>query len=225
MSGHQKRYRRFQSKSRPTCWLADVRCRAAVEDLTQRPAVAIRGGQAEAAALSLEIYRTLFNCLSERFRTAPRWLVAPRRRLGRTPHRCTLGKEGITRPDSGIFAASPQAGHSQVLTPFEISHWHTQAGLVVLSGCHSAAVAPFPGKGALVLPRAWLAVEAESVVGSLWTRWRTMAPLCGVIIPGPAGCRPRPLPGSAQHGPFPPPPLLLGSLFCCCEPRQGVLPQ
>jgi CHAT domain-containing protein len=69
----------------------------------------------------------------------------------------------------GLIALSlSPTGDSQVLTPVEISRWHIQAGLVVLSGCHSAAGAPLPGEGALGLPRAWLAAGAESVVGSLW---------------------------------------------------------
>ena len=69
----------------------------------------------------------------------------------------------------GLIALSlSPAGDSQVLTPFEISRWRIQAGLVVLSGCHSAAGAPLPGEGALGLPRAWLAAGAEAVVGSLW---------------------------------------------------------
>ena len=69
----------------------------------------------------------------------------------------------------GLIALSlSPAGDSQVLTPHEISRWRIRAGLVVLSGCHSAAGAPVPGEGALGLPRAWLAAGAESVVGSLW---------------------------------------------------------
>jgi CHAT domain-containing protein len=77
--------------------------------------------------------------------------------------------ESAGRNRYGLIALSlSSGGDSQVLTPFEISRWRIQAGLVVLSGCHSAAGAALPGEGALGLPRAWLAAGAESVVGSLW---------------------------------------------------------
>jgi hypothetical protein len=84
-------------------------------------------------------------------------------------HLATHYLESAGRTGYGLIALSlsPDAD-SQVLTPFEISRWHIQAGVVVLSGCHSAAGKALPGEGALGLPRAWLAAGAESVVGSLW---------------------------------------------------------
>ena len=72
---------------------------------------------------------------------------------------------------SDCLEPSP-AGDSRVLTPFEISRRRIRAGLVVLSGVHSAAGAPLLGEGALGLLRAWLAAGAESVVGSLWGHTR-----------------------------------------------------
>jgi CHAT domain len=264
--------------------------RAAIEDLARRAVAAIRGGQADAAALSNEIYRTLFGCLGDRFRAAPRWFLSldgalaelplaallekqalpgetpeylllhhtlelipgaaywleseealpPRlsplfvglgdaiyssadQRLSNSPRsepqelalprlpgsgaeiemcaRAWRGRSILLRgPDAsreklvqallqhpaavhlaahylesagrnryGLIALTlSPAGDSQVLTPFEISRWGIQAGMVVLSGCHSAAGVPLPGEGVLGLPRAWLAAGAESVVGSLW---------------------------------------------------------
>jgi tetratricopeptide (TPR) repeat protein len=264
--------------------------RAALLNLAQRAAAAIRGGQPDAVPLSLEIYRILFGFLGARYRTGPKWFLAldgalaelpvaalletqepgpdgrpqyllahhtvelipgvaywvesgegPAPRLsplfvglgdpiysqaderapvsqtesqelalpwlpgsaaeietcsrawrgrsillqGRDATREKLVEALLQRPTAVHLAAhflesagrnrnalmalsiSP-AGASQVLTPFEISRWRIQAGLVVLSGCHSAAGAPLPGEGALGLPRAWLAAGAESVVGSLW---------------------------------------------------------
>jgi CHAT domain-containing protein/tetratricopeptide (TPR) repeat protein len=265
--------------------------RAAVENLAEKATAAIRGGQTNAEALSVEIYRTLFGGVGERFRSAARWFLAldgalaelpiaallerqesgsvsapeyllarhtvelipgvaywvesgegPARRLsplfvglgdpiysradqrlaavsrpepeelalprlpgsgaeietcarawrgrsillrGRDATREKLAEALVQRPAAvhlaahylesagrnryGLIALSlSPGGDSQVLTPFEISRWRIQAGLVVLSGCHSAAGAAIPGEGALGLPRAWLAAGAESVVGSLW---------------------------------------------------------
>jgi CHAT domain-containing protein len=265
--------------------------RAVVENLAQRAAAAIRGGQPDAVPLSLEIYRTLFGCLGARYRTAPNWFLALDGALAELPVAALLesqepGPDGrpqyllahhsvelipgvaywvesgegpaprlsplfvglgdaiYSRADqrqAGVSRAEPEelalprlpgsaaeietcsrawggrsillqgrdatreklveallqrptavhlathylesagrnryalmalslspAGDSQVVTPFEISRWRIQAGLVVLSGCHSAAGAPLPGEGPLGLPRAWLAAGAESVVGSLW---------------------------------------------------------
>jgi CHAT domain-containing protein len=55
-----------------------------------------------------------------------------------------------------------------LLPPYEIAGWRTNAGLVVLSGCHSAAGAQLPGTGLLGLTRAWLMAGAHSVIGSNW---------------------------------------------------------
>jgi CHAT domain-containing protein len=59
-------------------------------------------------------------------------------------------------------------GTTELLTPHEISRWRIQTGLVVLSGCHSAAGAALPGTGVAGLTRAWLAAGARAVVASLW---------------------------------------------------------
>lgn len=65
------------------------------------------------------------------------------------------------------LSLSPR-GETQLLSPVEISGWQIHAGLVVLSGCHSAAGAALPGEGVMGLTRAWLAAGAHSVIGSLW---------------------------------------------------------
>jgi CHAT domain-containing protein len=50
----------------------------------------------------------------------------------------------------------------------EVARWKVQSGLVVLSGCHSAAGAALPGTGLLGLTRAWLIAGAKSVLASHW---------------------------------------------------------
>lgn len=69
------------------------------------------------------------------------------------------------------------SGDTEVLSPVEISRWQIHAGLVVLSGCHSAAGAALPGEGVMGLMRAWLAAGAHSVIGSLWDTPDDQGPL------------------------------------------------
>jgi len=92
--------------------------------------------------------------------------------LGRRPaavHLATHYLESAAEPRYALIALSlSHRGQTQLLTPFEISHWRIETGLVVLSGCHSAAGAALPGTGVLGLTRAWLAAGARSVVGTLW---------------------------------------------------------
>jgi CHAT domain-containing protein len=92
--------------------------------------------------------------------------------LSRRPaavHLATHYLESAAEPRYALIALSlSRGGQTQLLTPFEISHWRIETGLVVLSGCHSAAGAALPGTGVLGLTRAWLAAGAQSVVGTLW---------------------------------------------------------
>jgi CHAT domain-containing protein len=77
--------------------------------------------------------------------------------------------ESAARSRDGLIALSlSPAGNNELLTPFEISRWRIQAGLMVLSECHSAVGAALPGTGVLGLTRAWLAAGAQAVVASLW---------------------------------------------------------
>jgi CHAT domain-containing protein len=77
--------------------------------------------------------------------------------------------ESSQRPPYGLIALSlTPRGESQLVPPFEIAGWHTNAGLVVLSGCHSGEGAELPGTGLLGLTRAWLVAGAHSVIGSYW---------------------------------------------------------
>src|SRR5262249_15559224 len=57
---------------------------------------------------------------------------------------------------------------NELLPPEEIASWRTNAGVIVMSGCHSAAGATLPGTGLLGLTRAWLMAGARSVVASNW---------------------------------------------------------
>jgi CHAT domain-containing protein len=84
-------------------------------------------------------------------------------------HVATHYVESAERPRYSLIALSlTPNGQTEVLSPLEVSGWHIHTGLVVLSGCHSAAGAALPGEGVLGLTRAWLAAGARSVVGSLW---------------------------------------------------------
>ena len=77
--------------------------------------------------------------------------------------------ESSERPVSGMIALSlTDRNEMELLTPVEIAHWSIHAGLVVLSGCHSAAGATLPGTGLVGLTRAWLLAGAQSVVSSNW---------------------------------------------------------
>ncbi len=70
--------------------------------------------------------------------------------------------------DSMIALGLNPANEVDLLTPEEIAHRQVHAGLVVLSGCHSAAGEVLPGTGLLGLTRAFLAAGAGAVVSSRW---------------------------------------------------------
>jgi CHAT domain-containing protein len=110
-----------------------------------------------------------------------------RHELERSPevvHFATHVLQSSEHPSYGLIALTltPQ-GATELLPPFEIAHWRIRAGLVVLSGCYSAAgaeaapaqgspagtYASLPGPGLMGLTRAWLAAGARSVVASRWT--------------------------------------------------------
>ena len=56
--------------------------------------------------------------------------------------------ESAERPSYGLIALSLTAQReSELLPPYEIAGWRTNAGLVVLSGCHSGEGAQLPGTG------------------------------------------------------------------------------
>jgi CHAT domain-containing protein len=67
-----------------------------------------------------------------------------------------------------IALSLTEAKEAELLTPFEIAHWRTDAGLVVLSGCYSAQGAALPGTGLMGLTRAWLTAGARAVMSSRW---------------------------------------------------------
>jgi CHAT domain-containing protein/tetratricopeptide (TPR) repeat protein len=110
------------------------------------PAVLLRGGEASREKLLEQL-----------------------RRRPAAVHLATHYLESAAEPRYGLIALSlSPGGQAQLLTPFEISHWRIEAGMVVLSGCHSAEGAALPGTGVMGLTRAWLAAGAQSVVGTLW---------------------------------------------------------
>jgi CHAT domain-containing protein len=71
--------------------------------------------------------------------------------------------------DSAIALGLTPAREIDLLTPEEIAHRPVRAGLVVLSGCHSAAGTVIPGAGLLGLTRAFLAAGAGAVISSRWS--------------------------------------------------------
>lgn len=86
-------------------------------------------------------------------------------------HFATHILESPDNPTGGQIALSlAPGGEAQTLAPQEIAQWRIRAGLVVLSGCHSAAGKVLPGTGLLGLTRAWLAAGAGGIIG---TRWAT----------------------------------------------------
>ena len=96
-------------------------------------------------------------------------LLEQLRRRPAVVHLATHYLESAAPPRYGLIALSLVPGRQMdLLTPFEISHWHIATGLVVLSGCHSAAGQALPGTGVMGLTRAWLAAGAQSVIGTLW---------------------------------------------------------
>jgi CHAT domain-containing protein len=92
--------------------------------------------------------------------------------LARDPaivHLATHVLESSSQPAHGLIALSlsPQR-ENQLLSPQEIAGWRTRAGVIVMSGCHSAEGPILPGTGLLGLTRAWLVAGARSVVASNW---------------------------------------------------------
>ncbi|MCX6632475.1 MAG: CHAT domain-containing protein [Candidatus Solibacter sp.] len=84
-------------------------------------------------------------------------------------HLATHVLESSERPSYGLIALSLTVRReSELLPPYEIAGWRTNAGLVVLSGCHSAEGVKLPGTGLLGLTRAWLMAGAHSVISSNW---------------------------------------------------------
>ena len=93
--------------------------KAALETLARKAAAAIRGSQPDAVSLSVEVYRTLFGCLGERFRNAPRWFLALDGALAELPVAAL-----VERQDSGP-AGAPEyllAHHTLELIP-GVAYW------------------------------------------------------------------------------------------------------
>lgn len=94
------------------------------------------------------------------------------RQLARNPAVVHLATHVLRSPDpsaQGLIALSLTPRHeNELLPPQEIAGWHTAAGVVVMSGCHSAEGRVLPGTGLLGLTRAWLVAGARSVIASNW---------------------------------------------------------
>jgi len=97
-------------------------------------------------------------------------LAEQMRRNPAVVHFATHVLESTERPACGLIALSlTDRKEAELLTPFEIAHWRTDAGLIVLSGCYSAQGAALPGTGLMGLTRAWLTAGARVVVSSRWS--------------------------------------------------------
>lgn len=84
-------------------------------------------------------------------------------------HLATHVLESPDERSQGMIALSIDGGGSpELLSPEAIAHWRFRTGLVVLSGCHSAAGAVLPGTGLMGLTRAWLSAGAQAVIASRW---------------------------------------------------------
>jgi CHAT domain-containing protein len=84
-------------------------------------------------------------------------------------HFATHILRGEERSSSARIALSvSESGRDELLGPAEISGWHADTGLVVLSGCSSGAAAVRPGSGLMGLTRAWLMAGARAVVATEW---------------------------------------------------------
>lgn len=78
-----------------------------------------------------------------------------------------IEKDGA--PDEALLLLGLDAqGRAELLSTSDAVHIKVQNSLVVLSGCHSAAGAVYPGVGLVGMTRAWLMAGAQGVVASLW---------------------------------------------------------
>jgi tetratricopeptide (TPR) repeat protein len=85
-------------------------------------------------------------------------------------HIATHVVESAERPAYGMIALSLTPQHeNQLISPFEIAGWRTDARLIVLSGCNSGAGEALPGTGLLGLTRAWLTAGARAVIATNWS--------------------------------------------------------
>ena len=98
---------------------------------------------------------------------------------------------------SGLIALSMRDGGApELVAPEQIAGWNVDAGVVVLSGCHSSTGDVLPGTGLLGLTRAWLTAGARSVVASQWPTPDDSGPLFDTFY-GSLGTRRSVTPGEA----------------------------
>jgi CHAT domain-containing protein len=70
--------------------------------------------------------------------------------------------------ESFLALSLSPTGAPEFLSPTQISSWRVHTGLVVLSGCSSAAADAPPATGLMGLTRAWLVAGAGAVAAALW---------------------------------------------------------
>ena len=126
-------------------------------------------------------------------------LAEQMRRNPAVVHLATHVLESSERPSYGLIALSlTPRRESELVPPYEIAGWRTNAGLIVLSGCHSAEGVRLPGTGLLGLTRAWLMAGAHSVIGSNWATPDESGALFGALYRNLSGQR-RSSPATALH--------------------------
>jgi CHAT domain-containing protein len=83
---------------------------------------------------------------------------------------------------SGLIALSLRdGGEPELVAPEQIAGWNVEAGVVVLSGCHSSTGDVLPGTGLMGLTRAWLTAGARAVVASRWPMPDDSGPLFDIF--------------------------------------------
>ena len=156
---------RLTGNTRRKAWLPGLFGKSAMSGALALPRLVASGVELDACA---RVWNGEYTLLRGGDASRSR-LLQQLRRHPAVLHFATHVLESSERPASGMIALSLTDRHEiELLTPVEIAHWSTHAGLVVLSGCHSAAGASLPGTGLVGLTRAWLLAGAQSVISSNW---------------------------------------------------------
>jgi CHAT domain-containing protein len=182
---------RLERSDRPVSWAAWP-ARAGARPLVL-PRLAASGAELEGCARAWTGEQTLL----EGDGASGRNLANQLRRNPAVVHFATHILEAADGHHSGLIALSLGAGREpEVVAPEEIAGWRMDAGVVVLSGCHSGEGETLPVTGLLGLTRAWLTAGARTVVASRWPTPDDSGPLFAAFYSD-LGTRPSFSPGEA----------------------------
>ena len=169
---------RMKHRVERTGWLPNLFRTAALPEALVLPRLVASGVEVDACARVWNGERTLLKGPD----ASRRRLMEQLQRNPAVVHFATHVLESSERPASAMIALSlTDRNEMELLPPVEIAHWSTHAGLIVLSGCHSAAGAALPGTGLVGLTRAWLLAGAQSVVTTNWDTPDDSGPLFGAL--------------------------------------------